>query len=110
MLASELWAARPATIEITPAEASRLAPSARADGNVSRMPAMAQSTRIATVIRRRTCTCVRIRRARELSATSIRYFWNAASSSTNARLPISQVIVMIRAMSSTCTACVRQCA
>ena len=72
-LASELCAARPATIEMRPADASRLAPSARADGNVSRIAAIAQSTRIATVMRRSTWTCVRTRRACRLSATSIRY-------------------------------------
>ena len=87
-LARELCAARPATIEMRPADARRLAPSARADGNVSRIAAIAQSTRIATVMRRSTWTWVRTRRACRLSATSIRYRCRAASSSTKARLPI----------------------
>ncbi len=71
-LASEVCAASPATMEMSPADASRLAPAARAAGNVSRMPATAQTTITATVSRRSTVICVRTRRACRLSAVSMR--------------------------------------
>ncbi len=100
---STLCAARPATNEIRPAEASTLAPAARADGNVSSAPEMAQSTSAATVTRRRTVTWVRMRRAWRLSATSMLYRRSAASSTTNANAPTSHARAKIRAICSPCS-------
>ena len=68
---STLCAARPATNEIRPADASTLAPAVRADGNVRSAPAIAHRTNAATVTRRRTVTWVRMRRACRLSAMSM---------------------------------------
>ncbi len=65
-----VWAARPATIPTTPAEASRLAPTARTDSNVMSIAAKAATTVSDTTKRRITITCVRTRRTRSLLGTS----------------------------------------
>lgn len=66
------WAARPAMIDTTPADASRDAPAVWAAGKSSRDAASATMTIATTATRRRIRACVRTRRATRLSATSVR--------------------------------------
>ena len=67
------WAATPAMMPMTPAEARTLAPAACNGGNVKRI-APSPTTTAATMTSRRTMrTCVRMRRTVRLSGTSVRY-------------------------------------
>ncbi len=61
---SEVWAARPATTDSTPAEANTVVPMSENDGNVMMIAAAPRITTIATASRRSTVTWVRIRRQR----------------------------------------------
>ena len=99
-LPSRLCAASAATMPITPAEASTLAPTARTVGKVISATPSASTTITATVSRRSMTTWVCSRRARRLSGTSVRNLASATSSKTSSSAPTSHAVAAISTSSS----------
>jgi hypothetical protein len=101
-LVNVVCAARPASTPTIPADASNDAPNVRSCVNVMNIDAIAMTQTAAAVSLRTIATCVRSRRTRRLSGTSIRRRCMTASSMTNRILITSHAAVAIKASRSAC--------